>query len=172
MPFRSRRSSSVAGVGACLALLLALSGASYALPSAAQAARVDFHLRAKGTETKGKARANGTLRLKRDYTRRGIKRRAVVTGKFDDRCPGDGYGAVLYVRVYFSDSNSDVAYMSDRVDDARTCGAAPRRFKMVTSWARNAYKVELGLYEYDEDTGDIANEDAHRKTWTVSQLED
>jgi hypothetical protein len=161
---------SVVSVSSCLALSVALSGAAYVVPSTAQAGKVDFRLRAKAAETPGKARATGTLRLQRDYTKRGTKHRVVVTGKLDDRCPGDGYGAVLYVRVYFSDSNSDVAYMSDRVDDARTCGASPRRFKMVTNWTRHAYKVELGLYEYDVDTGDIANQDAHRVDWTVDQL--
>jgi hypothetical protein len=135
----------------------ALAGvAAFGAATAATAApRLKFELKAKGEETKGRARAVGTVQLQ--MNNRG-KQRAVVKARLNDFCPPDGYGAYLQVRAYYR-TDASVAYSSDEASDTRGCEAAGKDVVLRTGWTRNSYKITIRLHEYNAGTGDIATLD-------------
>ena len=137
--------------------------------------KLGFQLRAKGgpnAETVGAAMGRGKVQV--EYKPAGRKYRVVMHGKVDDICPKDGFGTVLELRAYVSDPDATLAYHSQRVEDARKCPPKPKAFSVATSWIRISetpiYKVEIQLYEYDAQAGDIAFEDEARVEYSPSQL--
>lgn len=158
-----------------LALILAATVALYATATSTATPKIGFQLKAKGgksAETVGAAKARGRIRIEYKPSRR--KYRLVLHGKVDDVCPKDGFGAVLEMRAYVSDPDATLSYYSKQVSDARKCPPDPRRVAMATSWIRISenpiYKVELHLYEYDADRGDIAFDDDAFVEYSPSQL--
>ncbi len=128
---------------------------------------VKFDLRAAGTETKGRARSAGGVQLQQNH--RG-KERAVVKARLNDICPPDGYGAYLQLRVYYP-SDADSAYSSASAEDTRGCSADSQDVLLRTGWVADPYRVSIRLYEYDADSGDIANRDAETVFYEPTQLD-
>ena len=96
-------------------------------------------------------------------------RRAVVKARLNDICPADSYGAYLQVRAYYP-SSSSVAYSSGDAKDVRGCPAGAKDVVVRTGWVADPYKITVRLYEYDADTGDIANADAASVEFTPNQF--
>jgi hypothetical protein len=150
-------------------LTLLAVAASLAVGSAISSAKppqVGFDLRAKGEETRGKARATGKVRLQSNS--RGL-RRAVVKGRVNDVCPKDGFRAHLEVRAYHP-TDASVAYSSDSAEDPRGCRAAAKEVVLKTGWVDSPYKITIQLYEVDAEAGNIAFRDEVRVEYTPDQL--
>lgn len=134
--------------------------------SSAGAPRAAFDLRAKGVETQGRARAVGTVQLQ---TNTAGRQRAVVKAFLNDVCPKDGFGAYLEVRAYYP-SSATLAYSTRRAKDIRGCRAPAKRVTVKTGWVDHPYEIEIHLYEYDDETGDIAFNDDALVEYTPAQL--
>jgi hypothetical protein len=134
--------------------------------SSAGAPRVRFDLKAQGIETTGRARAVGTVQLQ---TNNAGRQRAVVKAYLNDVCPKDGFGAYLEVRAYYP-SSATLSYSSRRAKDIRGCRARAKKVTVKTGWVDRPYEIEIHLYEYDDETGDIAFNDDALVEYTPSQL--
>jgi len=134
-----------------------------AIPAAAKPHQINW--KTKTQETKGHAVVHGTWRWQRKYTKHAVKVRAIFQGRLDDKCPGDGFGAYLDMRIYYGDGSS---YSSDEAYDVREC-TAKKALSVVlrTGWVRDGYKVGLHLYEYDREAGDIAWDDDVQREWFI-----
>jgi hypothetical protein len=154
------------------ALITASLAAAFVVGGAATfssaAPKIGFDLRAKGVETKGLARSVGYLKL--DYKPSHRKVRVVVKGTLNDVCPKDGHGAYLEIRAYYNNPDATLAYSSDRAADTRNCKPGPIKVALRTGYVRDPYEIELQLYEYDNETGDIAFNDEARVEYTLDQL--
>jgi hypothetical protein len=135
-----------------------------------RAVKLGFDLRATNVETKGRARAVGTVQLRRKYTKkRGLLEKAVVTARLNDICPGDGHGAYLNLRAYYP-SDATLSYSSDTKSDQRGCKADAKRVTVKTGWVEDPYEIEIQLYEFDWESGNIAFTDEDRVQYSPSQF--
>lgn len=129
--------------------------------------KVHVDLRAKAGETEGTARAVGTLHWQSKYTRKGREVfRAQFKGRLNDKCPGDGYAAVLTLNV---PTPRAITYVSKY--DERGCEAGAMRVVMRTNWVKRPQRVYMELYEFNPQSGDIATEDQDQVHFTISELE-
>jgi hypothetical protein len=140
--------------------------AGWAATSSAKVPKVGFDLRAKGEETRGKARAVGKIQLQSN--KKGL-RRAVVKGRLNDVCPKDGFRAYLQVRAYYP-TDASVAYSSDFAEDPRGCKAPAKDVVLKTGWVDSPYKITIQLYEFDAEAGNIAFRDEARVEYTPDDL--
>jgi hypothetical protein len=134
---------------------------------------VGFDLKSEGVETRGRAHSVGTIQLQERVFKKkkmGLMQRAVIRGWLNDICPEDGFGAYLELRAYYHDPDATLAYSSKRKYDTRGCHADRKNVVIRTGWVKDPYKIEIQLYEYDAETGDIAFEDEQEIEYSPGQL--
>lgn len=150
------------------ALLVAVVAAlALALPAQADAAgstvldRERYRLKSAGDETPGRAISKGKVVLKKLYLKKNrIRYRVIIKGRLNDICPADGYGAYLNLRAY----NGPGTYSSGLASDQRGCETDAKRVRVKTGkFDYYPTRVTVSLYEYDDETGDIAFEDRQIK---------
>lgn len=119
---------------------LALGVATLALTTGAQAASAKgFDLVAGTAVTPGSARAAGSV------TFPGAKV-VKMTGKLNDRCPKDGYGAYIEFKVNFVGGG----YGTKTFSDTRTCGAAAKSIAFKKTFPRKIKSVGVTVIELDQ----------------------
>jgi hypothetical protein len=110
------------------------------------------------------------VQLLEKYTRkRGLLEKAVVTARLNDICPGDGHGAYLNLRAYYP-SDATLSYASVTKYDQRGCKADAKTVTLKTNWVEDPYEIEIQLYEYDQESGNIAFTDEDRVEFSPSQF--
>ena len=141
----SRRTSMFAGVLlSILAMLVALAGPAVA------AQGFDIATAAGARPHDGSARASGgiTFTSKATFT---------ISGRINDRCPGDGYGAYLYVIGAYNNGQSISSTPIFVASDTHSCGASADGYPFDRTFTpaagRTVAWVKLTLYEINADNG-------------------
>lgn len=142
---------------AALAVLALASGSLVAQAPAAHAAinqSFDLETIAGGEPDDGSAHAWGTVSWQN-------RSKVVITGRINDRCPADGYGAYMDIWIWFANGDA-VAKLDVAADDAGcTASSNGVAFSPVTHDAnRRISRVEFRLREINQPftIGDTANQ--------------
>jgi hypothetical protein len=122
-----------------------------AAPATAGAAK-SFDLTTGTAATPGKARGVGTVAFVGPQ-------RVRITGRINDICPADGYGAYIEFKLNFRGGG----YATRVISDQRKCEAKPKTFAFTTpKFGHRVKSVGVTVIELDHDHGDAVG-DAARK---------
>lgn len=133
---------------AILGLLVSLAGPA----SAAQGFTIET--------AAGAAPADGSARVVGEVTFP-TRSKFRVSGRINDQCPGDGYGAYLYVIGAYSNGDSISSTPRLVATDTHGCTASSVGYAFDEPFTPNANRtvawVRLSLYEYNSDNGAYGN---------------
>jgi hypothetical protein len=138
---------------ACALAAGAFAAVAAAAPASASAAK-GFNLTTGTSITKGKAHGAGSIAFIGPQ-------RVRITGRINDLCPGDGYGAYIEFKINFKGGG----YATRVISDQRKCEAkAPKRFAFTTPrFGHRVKSVGVTVIELDQQPGGAVPGDAARK---------
>jgi hypothetical protein len=133
--------------GILLAILAVL--VSFAGPASA-AQGFDIATVGGAAPSDGSARASGGVTFNSRAT-------FSISGRINDRCPGDGYGAYLYVIGAYNNGNSISATPILVATDTHNCDASADGYAFNRTFTpaagRTVAWLRLSLYEYNANNG-------------------
>lgn len=124
-----------------LALLAALASLVLAAPSAAKPIK-KFSVKTTANSSPGVAHAYGTIHFF-------AKRKVRITGRINDICPADGYGA--YVTFYVNYGQYSNVYRKRK--DTSGCENSGKAYDFIVRAPSKVVSVRVSVSEYDADRG-------------------